>query len=147
MNQLKNWLLKKVISAQAPKWVRHGLAAVGGIFTAAGVSGNVDNVAELVAGLVAVAIASAWSYFAKRPIDAGWWEAVKAFGAAVARQTVAAIAGALALPPAALETGEITTTGAVLLALNLLLSAASAPDKVATLPPANPSAPGGDGKP
>lgn len=125
---MKDWIIKKLVGLQAPKFIRHGLALLGTYLAAQGVDADVNNLADLITGSAMVLLSVAWSWGTKTPVGAGYLPALRALGEALARQAITVMAGWLAVDPTAIESGTLQTSAVAMLVLNYFLSASQAPD-------------------
>ena len=92
---MKNKLIDLGLKLLGPKIVRQVLAALGGFLTAQGMAVDETSLLSLIGGLMAWAIASAYSYFAKAQPDLETREKITLVCTALASQAIAFLAGIL----------------------------------------------------
>lgn len=123
---MKNKLIDLGMKLFGPKWVRQGLAAVGGFFAGQGMAVDELSLFSIVGGVLAWLIASGYSYFAKVAPEADVKDQISKLAAALASQAIAFFAGWLQSMGYA---GMIDdSVGVSLFLVNLGLSKVSRPD-------------------
>jgi hypothetical protein len=125
---MKNWIIKQVVGIQAPKYIRHALAALGAWMASKGFDGDVENLMSLFTGVATILFTVVWSALAKSAPSETWQAVLTTFSGALARQLQTALATWISLDPSQLANGTISTSGVIMIALNILISRLDASD-------------------
>ena len=123
---MKNWIIKQVIGLQAPKYIRHVIAALGAWMASKGFDGNADHLVELLTGITTILFSVVWSAIAKSAPSETWQAVLTKFAGALARQAQTALGTLLAIRPDDLAT--VSTSGLIMIGLNILISRLDASD-------------------
>lgn len=91
-----------------------------------GFDGDVENLVDLLTGITTILLVALWSMLAKAPPTAHWKAVIVTAAGALARQLQTALGTVLVMKPDDIAT--VSTSGLVMIGLNILISRLDASD-------------------